>query len=50
MASNLKSKQFDSVSSSVVWMVVLSPSLILFVFMLVGGTLVVFLSSRLVGV
>jgi NADH:ubiquinone oxidoreductase subunit 2 (subunit N) len=50
MASNLKSKQFESVCSPVVWLVVLSPSFILFFLMLISGTVVVFISSRVVGV
>lgn len=50
MASNFQSKQFDSVCSPVIWLVVLTPSFVLFSLMVVVGTAIVFLSSSVLGV
>jgi len=50
VASNFQSKQFDSVCSPMIWLVVLTPSFVLFSLIVVIGTIVVFLSSSVVGV
>lgn len=50
VASNFQSKQFDSVCSPVLWLVILTPSFVLFFLMVLVGTIVVFLSSSVVGV